>query len=55
MLHLLQMLINCGITKIVVAESYPDELSLGILREAGVEILRYDRGTDTLVGLTERP
>ena len=49
-----KMLLNCGITKIVVAESYPDELSLGILREAGVDVMRYDRGSDTLTGIDAR-
>ncbi len=43
-----KMLINCGITKIVVEEPYHDELSGAILAEAHVDIMRYDRTTDTL-------
>ena len=43
-----KMLINCGIRTIVIAESYPDELSAQIFAEASVKIMRYDRATDTL-------
>ncbi|MBQ3059947.1 MAG: cytidine/deoxycytidylate deaminase family protein [Desulfovibrio sp.] len=32
-----KMLINCGIRRIYYAESYPDELTAGMLREAGIE------------------
>ena len=32
-----KMLINCGIRRIHYAESYPDELTVEILREAGIE------------------
>ena len=43
-----KMLINCGIKKIWVEESYPDGLSESMLREAGVEIVFYDRLTDAV-------
>lgn len=33
-----KLLINAGITKLVVLESYPDDLSKSMLEEAGVEI-----------------
>jgi dCMP deaminase len=32
------MIINAGLSRIVVKEGYPDELSLEILKEAGLEI-----------------
>ncbi len=35
-------LINSGIVRIVYKGSYPDELSLELLREANVELVRYD-------------
>lgn len=34
-----KMLINAGIEKIYIAESYPDELSLSLLNEAKIEII----------------
>ena len=33
-----KMIINAGIKRIVVKEGYPDELSLNILGEAGLEV-----------------
>ena len=33
-----KMIINSGIKRIVVKEGYPDELSLDILKEAGLEV-----------------
>ena len=33
-----KMIINAGIERIVVKEGYPDELSLDILKEAGLEV-----------------
>ena len=33
------MIINAGIRRIVVKEGYPDELSVEILREAGLGII----------------
>ncbi len=37
-----KMIINSGIKKIYCFESYPDELSLELLKEADVEIIRLD-------------
>lgn len=34
-----KMLINAGVSRIVIAESYPDELALEMLGEAGIEII----------------
>lgn len=34
-----KMLINAGIRKIIIASGYPDELSLSLLREAGIELI----------------
>ncbi|MDR0346980.1 MAG: hypothetical protein LBH56_01205, partial [Coriobacteriales bacterium] len=36
-----KMLINAGIREIVFEESYPDELTEGMLAESGVETRRY--------------
>ena len=33
-----KMIINAGIERIVVKEGYPDDLSLNILEEAGLEV-----------------
>ena len=33
------MIINAGITRIVVKEGYPDEMSVDILNEAGLKIV----------------
>ncbi|MHB8945477.1 MAG: deoxycytidylate deaminase [Bacillota bacterium] len=41
-----KMIINAGISKLVFADSYPDDFSEGFLREAGVEIDRYAPGAD---------
>ena len=35
-----KMIINAGIRKIYIKDSYPDEMAADILREAGIEILR---------------
>ena len=37
-----KMAINAGIRKIIFKGQYPDELSLKILEEAGVEIIQFD-------------
>jgi dCMP deaminase len=37
-----KMIINAGLVRIVVKEGYPDELSLEILGEAGLEIELFD-------------
>lgn len=36
-----KMLINCDVRRIVYEEAYPDELSLQMLGEAGVELVQY--------------
>jgi dCMP deaminase len=36
------MIINAGIEKVLYLEGYPDELSLQMLQEAGVELLLVD-------------
>lgn len=38
-----KMLINCGIKKIWISESYPDEFSEAMLKEAGVEIVYFSK------------
>lgn len=38
-----KMLINCGVKKIYYVESYPDELSLEMLKEAQVELIKLER------------
>ena len=37
-----KMIINAGITRIVVKDGYPDELSVEILREAGLRIVMLE-------------
>ncbi len=44
-----KMLINCGIRKIWVEDSYPDSFSEEMLREAGVEIIFFNRTKDMVV------
>lgn len=39
-----KLMINAGITKLVYRGSYPDELSLGMLNEAGIELVKFDEG-----------
>ncbi|MHC4870613.1 MAG: deoxycytidylate deaminase [Planctomycetota bacterium] len=39
-----KMLINVGVKKIFIAESYPDELAENMLKEAGVKIIIMDQG-----------
>ena len=36
-----KMLINAGIVKIIYEDGYPDELSGGMLREAGIETIQF--------------
>jgi len=36
-----KMIVNAGIVKIVFKGSYPDELSMAILEEAGIELVNY--------------
>lgn len=37
-----KMIINSGIKRIVYKEGYPDEFSIKLLKEAGVETVQYD-------------
>jgi len=37
-----KLMINAGITRLVYRGSYPDELSLGMLNEAGIELVNFD-------------
>jgi len=37
-----KLMINAGITKLVYRGSYPDELSLSMLNEAGIELVNFD-------------
>lgn len=37
-----KLMINAGITKLVYRGSYPDELSLSMLNEAGIELINFD-------------
>ncbi len=37
-----KIIINAGIKKVVYAEGYPDDFSLQILKEAKVEIIKYE-------------
>lgn len=41
-----KLLINAGIAKIVFKGDYPDELSMELLQEAGVRVIKYE-GTKT--------
>lgn len=36
-----KMIINSGISKVVFREGYPDEFSLEMFKEAGVELIKY--------------
>jgi dCMP deaminase len=40
-----KMLINAGVTRIVFAREYPDELSASLLREAGVNFEQFEGST----------
>ena len=37
-----KMIVNSGISRVVYAEGYPDDFSLAIFKEAGVELLKYE-------------
>lgn len=39
-----KMLINCSVKRIVYRDEYPDELAQQMLREAGVELVRWAEG-----------
>ncbi len=36
------MIINSGIKRVVYKHGYPDDFSMEMFKEAGVEVLRYD-------------
>ncbi|KDR94806.1 dCMP deaminase [Peptoclostridium litorale DSM 5388] len=38
-----KMIINAGINRIVFEGEYPDEFSMGILKEAGIEMIKFDK------------
>ncbi len=38
-----KMLINCGVERIIFIEGYPDELSLAMLKEAGIKIVSHNK------------
>lgn len=37
-----KMIINSGIKRIVYKDGYPDEFSMQLLRESGVEIVKFE-------------
>lgn len=38
-----KMIINSGIKKVIYREGYPDEFSMEILKEAGIEVVKYEK------------
>ena len=38
-----KMIVNAGITRVMYEQGYPDEFAVEILKEAGVELVRYQR------------
>ena len=38
-----KMIVNSGISRVVYGEGYPDEFSLEIFKEAGVELVKFDQ------------
>lgn len=38
-----KMIINSGIRKVIYREGYPDEFSMEILKEAGIEVVKYEK------------
>ncbi len=38
-----KMIINAEINQIVIAESYPDDMTLNMLKEAGVQVVLFDK------------
>ncbi|MDY5625835.1 MAG: deaminase [Eubacteriales bacterium] len=38
-----KMIVNSGISRVVYGEGYPDEFSLEIFKEAGVELTKFDQ------------
>ncbi len=41
-----KMLINAGIERVVYRGAYPDEPAMEMLREAGIEVVRWDNGEE---------
>ena len=37
-----RMIINSGISKVIYVEGYPDEFSLELFKEAGIELIKYE-------------
>jgi dCMP deaminase len=46
-----KMLVNADVRRIVYAGSYPDGLALEMLREAGVEVVQWERTSEAGAGL----
>lgn len=38
-----KMIINAGIKKVIYREGYPDDFSMEILKEAGIEVVKYEK------------
>ena len=38
-----KMMINAGIKKVVFKGDYPDELAMGLLEEAGIRVVKYEK------------
>ena len=45
-----KMIINAGLTRVVCAATYPDELARGILTEAAVQLDVWNSSTETMKG-----
>lgn len=50
-----KMIINAGITRIVYRGDYPDALAMDLLREAGIEVIRFENGNAIKVRLEPLP
>ncbi|AEE95470.1 deoxycytidylate deaminase [Mahella australiensis] len=50
-----KMIINAGITRIVYKGDYPDALAMDLLREAGIEVARFEDGNLVKVRLEPLP
>ena len=42
-LNCAKMIINAGIERVVYAGSYPDEIAVGFLKTAGIELSKYEK------------
>lgn len=45
-----KLMINAGIKRVVFQGSYPDELSMELLTEAGIEVIKYSKASNDNVG-----